>query len=49
MLWCKPGTFMRGSPEDEKDREEDEEDRGFYETYGVSRIPLPAEHGAGWL
>ena len=24
MLWCKPGTFMMGSPEDEKDRGNDE-------------------------
>ena len=24
MLWCKPGTFMMGSPEDEKGRQEDE-------------------------
>ena len=24
MLWCKPGTFQMGSPEDEEDREEDE-------------------------
>jgi sulfatase modifying factor 1 len=36
MLWCKPGTFMMGSPKDEKDREEDETQhkvtltKGFY-------------------
>jgi formylglycine-generating enzyme required for sulfatase activity len=24
MLWCKPGTFMMGSPRDEKGRQEDE-------------------------
>ena len=24
MLWCKPGTFQMGSPEDEKDREDNE-------------------------
>jgi sulfatase modifying factor 1 len=24
MLWCKPGTFQMGSPEDEEDREEEE-------------------------
>jgi len=24
MLWCKPGSFQMGSPEDEEDREEDE-------------------------
>jgi sulfatase modifying factor 1 len=24
MLWCKPGTFMMGSPKDEKDRDENE-------------------------
>jgi len=36
MLWCKPGTFMMGSPEDEKDRDDDETQlkvtltQGFY-------------------
>jgi formylglycine-generating enzyme required for sulfatase activity len=24
MLWCKPGTFQMGSPEDEEDRDDDE-------------------------
>jgi sulfatase modifying factor 1 len=36
MLWCKPGTFMMGSPKDEKDRDENETQhkvtltKGFY-------------------
>ncbi|MBT3471043.1 MAG: formylglycine-generating enzyme family protein [Opitutae bacterium] len=36
MLWCKPGTFMMGSPEGEKDRPKDETQyevtltKGFY-------------------
>ena len=36
MLWCKPGTFMMGSPEDEKVRQEEETQhevtltKGFY-------------------
>ena len=36
MLWCQPGTFQMGSPEEEKDREEDETQhkvtltKGFY-------------------
>jgi formylglycine-generating enzyme required for sulfatase activity len=36
MLWCKPGTFMMGSPEDEEDRYDDETQhevtltQGFY-------------------
>jgi sulfatase modifying factor 1 len=36
MLWCKPGTFIMGSPEDEKDREDNETQhevtltQGFY-------------------
>ena len=36
MLWCKPGTFMMGSPEDEKDRKDNETQhkvtltKGFY-------------------
>jgi formylglycine-generating enzyme len=36
MLWCKPGTFMMGSPEDEKGRGKDETQhevtltKGFY-------------------
>jgi len=36
MLWCKPGTFMMGSPEGEKDRRKDETQhevtltKGFY-------------------
>ena len=36
MLWCKPGTFMMGSPENEKDQKDDETrhevtlTKGFY-------------------
>ena len=36
MLWCKPGTFMMGSPEDEKNRRDNETQhevtltKGFY-------------------
>jgi formylglycine-generating enzyme required for sulfatase activity len=36
MLWCEPGTFMMGSPENEKDRHDDETrhevtlTKGFY-------------------